>query len=37
VPSGYTVAGVVTVTPAGLVVANLRDGLNLSHPVAWLV
>jgi hypothetical protein len=37
VPSGDTVANVVTVTPAGLVVANLKDGLGLSHPVAWQV
>jgi hypothetical protein len=37
VPSGDTVASVVTVTPSGLVVANLKDGAGLSHPVAWLV
>ena len=37
VPSGDTVASVVTVLPSGLVVANLKDGAGLSHPVAWLV
>ena len=37
VPSGYTVASVVTVTASGLVVANLKDGAGLSHPAAWLV
>jgi hypothetical protein len=37
VPSGYSVASVVTVTASGLVVANLKDGAGLSHPAAWLV
>jgi hypothetical protein len=37
VPSGCTVASVVTVTASGLVVANLKDGAALSRPVAWLV
>jgi hypothetical protein len=37
VPSGCNVASVVTITPVGLVVANLKDSSGLSHPVAWQI
>jgi hypothetical protein len=37
IPSGYTLGNVVTLTPLGLVVANLRDTLGLSRPAAWQI